>query len=79
MESPKRCPGEAQMEVIDTQAAWLSNYEVFEHLKTQKAQRASSRQGRPIQAAENVQTIEFEVHSWEIHTSRRINVGFGIF
>lgn len=50
-----------RMDVVDAQAAWLSNFEVLEHLKAQKALREASKKGRPLQAAENVQTVEFEV------------------
>lgn len=51
------------MEVVEQQAAWLSDYEVLEHLREQKSQRdlVSKNLGRPVQAAENVQTLEFEV------------------
>lgn len=51
------------MEIVEEQSAWLSNYEVYIHLKEQKADRdrIASNIGRPVRTAENVQTIEFEV------------------
>jgi len=51
------------MEVLEECSGWMSNYEVLQHLKTQKSERdaISKRIGRPVQTAENIQTVEFEV------------------
>lgn len=51
-----------QMEILDASVAWLSDYEVREHLREQKAMRDRIAEtiGRPVRSAENVLTIEFE-------------------
>jgi hypothetical protein len=51
------------MEVLEKSSAWLSNFEVLEHLREQRRlrDRIAENIGRPVRAAENVQTIEFEV------------------
>lgn len=55
------------MQIINPSAAWLSNYEVFEHLKTRKDARDAlaaslkANQKHPPTCPENVQTVEFEV------------------
>lgn len=51
------------MEVLDASAAWLSDYEVREHLREQKAlrDRISESIGRPVRPAENLLTVEFEI------------------
>ena len=46
------------MEVLEGQAAWLSDFEVLQHLRERREKREEA--GRSIPAAENVQTIEFE-------------------
>lgn len=50
------------MEVLEASAAWLSDYEVREHLREQKAvrDRISETIGRPVKPAENLLTVEFE-------------------
>lgn len=54
------------MEVLDASVAWLSDYEVREHLREQKAMRdrISESIGRPVRPAENLLTIEFETLSY---------------
>lgn len=51
------------MEVVEACSAWLSDYEVLEHLRAQKIERdrISARIGRPVRSAENILTVEFEV------------------
>ncbi len=46
------------MEVLEGQAAWLSDFEVLQHLRERRERREEA--GRSMPATENVQTIEFE-------------------
>lgn len=51
------------MQVVEAQAAFLSNYEVVKHLQQQreKREKLAASLNHPPRTAENVQTIEFEV------------------
>jgi hypothetical protein len=57
------------MQILNPSAAWLSNYEVLDHLRTRKENRdalaASLKaiQKHPPITPESVLTIEFEVYS----------------
>ncbi|KAG0227827.1 hypothetical protein BGW42_002708 [Actinomortierella wolfii] len=52
------------MEILRTDAALLSNYEVLTLLNDQKAQRQANEVHGTREAAENLRTIEFEVHRY---------------
>lgn len=54
------------MEVVEGHTAFLSDYEVMKHLAAQRSERdkIATNIGRPVRAAENVQTIEFETLSY---------------
>lgn len=52
------------MQILNHSAAWLSNFEVAEHLQAQKAKREqiAATVRHPPRTAGNILTIEFEVH-----------------
>ena len=64
------------MEVLEKSSAWLSNFEVLRHLREQKWLRDKIAEsiGRPVRAAENVQTVEFEVFKERL-ISKVLDVG----
>lgn len=53
------------MKILEASSGWLSNYEVYDHLREQKEQRdrVSANLGQQVKSAENVLTVEFEVRS----------------
>jgi len=56
------------MKVQDSTAAWLSNYEVLDHLTKQKERREklNSELKHPPRTAGNIMTIEYEVSEFQI-------------